>query len=680
MKTQLTIRPDASLHSMNISSAEQATQSSDPNIQISLSALHSMTSHSLLSSHNFEASARSVLNTLTRNTETDVTTQLLNEWEQEDPSNRRESKEIFLNWIKNQLKVTNPCISYALSLDSQPITSLPEIFHLEPFKSQLVYLDLGNTPLQSLPVSFASLNALDRLNLRGCELQSLSESFDRLKNLKKVSLSENLLESLLSEWEKQDPNNRVEAKEIILNCFRNKWTLLDLSDLPINSLPNIFFIEPFNNLTTMDLSGTLIESLPNSFRNLKHLIHLNLSDTLFQFFPEFFEELTSLKTFYADETSIQSLPNSIGFLRELTILHLSNTNLKSIPECLKSLSHLAFLHLDNTSLQSIPRSIFNGQDSVSSVIRTSFEEALPLRYHLQRIYNFMDQAPPLYLNSLVENPKIKNHLENWIIRLKEIEPSNEEKLTAFYKCVAAILQMAAEDSDYRGVFKSVIREATSTCGDRIILSMLHLGIQRKLKTLDLDDIATVLEFLKKGIWAMSLLEESAASKIEELKNTIRANLILKGVPENKFEKRFRKAVRKKIDPVEIYLGFPIKLKTKLGLPLDVDTMLYFRCSDITQNDLDQTENYITEQLNNEESYFNFLVDNTTWQEVLRRRFSTQMKSLKTEMTHARDFDKGARSFREGLWKLTILLLQITEETKSNEPIAKRTRTSNLLAF
>ena len=110
------------------------------------------------------------------------------------------------------------------------------------------------------------------------------------------------------------------------------------------------------------------------------------------------------------------------------------------------------------------------------------------------------------------------------------------------------LERAETDLPFRDIFFSVIEEASTTCGDRMALSILHIGINYDLFTIDKSDLKKFADFIIYGPWMMNRLEEIAREKFQTLKNA---------------------------DEIEVYLAYPIGLKDSLNIKIDLENMLFF---------------------------------------------------------------------------------------------------------
>ncbi len=100
--------------------------------------------------------------------------EILDQWTKEDPI-RTKAKQRILEFFSSK--------ETRLNLSSLGLTSLPDIFHFEPFANKLKHLNLNDNLLKSLPESFGNLQALTILNLIKNPLKSLPESFGNLQAL-----------------------------------------------------------------------------------------------------------------------------------------------------------------------------------------------------------------------------------------------------------------------------------------------------------------------------------------------------------------------------------------------------------------------------------------------------------------------------------------------------------------
>ncbi|MEI8301232.1 MAG: NEL-type E3 ubiquitin ligase domain-containing protein, partial [Chlamydiota bacterium] len=127
-----------------------------------------------------------------------------------------------------------------------------------------------------------------------------------------------------------------------------------------------------------------------------------------------------------------------------------------------------------------------------------------------------------------------------------------------------------------------------------------------------------------------------------------------------------------IEEIEIYLGYPIKLREALNLPITLQEMLYFRCSNLTAVDLETARADIIEKLANEEDFVTFLIEQDKWKETLKIKHPQEFESIQEAYANSEeDPDSAMAIYQTALKELTKALLQEPE----SKPVtsAKRSR-------
>ena len=500
-----------------------------------------------------------------------------------------------------------------------------------------------NPPQQELPqvqIPAASGNPSSEAFAAGAQavLQTMAPALEAPKSF----------EHQVDEWMQEDPATRTEAAQRILTCFRNRFSELDLSDLPITSLPECF--GNLTALTKLDLSETQLQALPDSIGSLSALRSLNLSLTQLQALPDSISNLSALTYLHLSRTHLQSLPDSIGSLSALRILTLSANQLQSLPELILHLNQQ--LSIDLTGCNLSPRILENLRAATLApgyhgpqlhysmaaqyvpLAEVSLEASLTQVYDRAGIPR--DALPIL---SSVEEP-FKGHLAIWLRRLQDTADgggASTERSKSFYNTMIENLRLAEENPEFRAIFEATIAEASATCGDRVALSVLHLGIQRRLIQVDKTDLHAVAKLLK-GIHAMTLLEEIARAKIPTL--------------------RF-------VDEIEVYLGYPIQLRESLHLPLDTESMLFFRCSSLKDQDLQAAEAFVLSFLNNQDAVAEFLISRDEWITALRAKHPREFQSIEDQRNAAAESDSPnyeeiETAYKQSLKALTLEILTSRE--------------------
>ena len=485
---------------------------------------------------------------------------ILDTWAREDVSgeeNRREAEKRIMDFFNH------PPRNGKLDLSNLELSSLPQIFHADVFTTRLIRLNLYFNKLQSLPEQIGQLQALKDLDIASNKLRSLSVSIGLLQALKNLDIASNSLQSLPEQ----------------------------IGQLPV--------------LQYLDVSNNQLQSLPEQIGQLPVLHHLDVSNNQLQSLPEQIGQLPVLQYLDVSNNQLQSLPEQIGQLPVLEYLDVSNNQLQSLPESIGQLQALRYsLTLaNNPSLTGIPMQILDLPSSITiNLASTGLSQAVLTRlreatsspdYHGPRISYSMELSEPRTEERPIESlmrelfrlagqpirefPNLFNaeqrqqvSLHSWLSRLSYTADYKKggEKQKAFARKVLGYMQLAEENPQYREAFFLTIEDASETCGDRVALSILKLGIAFKLMIMDKKNLDALSAFLIKTVWPVQMLEVIARNKVPTLPF---------------------------FDEIEVYLAYPVQLKQTLGLEIDVEEMLYFTCSALKEQDLDEAAEFVREK-------------------------------------------------------------------------------------
>ena len=191
----------------------------------------------------------------------------------------------------------------------------------------------------------------------------LLQSLDDISDDSRTHLSPSEIEDIVDEWVSEDVSGeecRLEAEIRIMKFFKDPPIdgQLDLSELNLSSLPQIFHVDVFTTrLIDLDLSFNKLQSLPEQIGVLWALQNLYVQGNQLQFLPEWIGQLRELKTLNISGNQLQSLPEQIGQLRALQYLLAAFNYLQSLPEQIVQLQALGQLNLSNNLLESLPERI-----------------------------------------------------------------------------------------------------------------------------------------------------------------------------------------------------------------------------------------------------------------------------------------------------------------------------------
>ena len=497
----------------------------------------------------------------------------LRNWENENAPG--EDRQIAAQRIRGFLNNTSQS---SLDLSNLSLSTLPSIFNSDPFVTRLTMLNVSLNQLTALPEAIGELQALQTLFVVHNQLRALPEAIGELRALQWLDVSWNQLEAL------PEAIGRLQALQT-LNVSRNRLTALPEA---IGRLQALQRLEVFNNQ---------LRALPEAIGELRALQWLNVS----------YNQLTAL-------------PEVIGGLRELKILILSNNiSLTGVPNEMLSLPSTCSIELEQTGLSEAVRTrlrdICGSPNYQGPRISFSMVHAeLPVSSErsaeelLSELCSLSGSAPKDFHNLFASDAN-KNNLRMWLARLSYAADYRKggEFQKAFARKVLHYLHVAEENEQFRETFFDTIAGAAETCGDRVALSILHLGIACKLVTIDTKDIKQLENFLIHTVLPIELLEKIARDKIPAL--------------------HF-------YDEIEVYLGYPVMLRERLKMEIDVDEMLYFRCSALQQTDLDCAKEDVLRTQKDDEKSCLFLVKNDRWIDSLKANYLDEFAKIENEISDA----------------------------------------------
>jgi len=201
----------------------------------------------------------------------------------------------------------------------------------------------------------------------------------------------------------------------------------------------------------------------------------------------------------------------------------------------------------------------------------------------------------------------------WLSRMSETADykRGEALQKAFIGKVLNYLQAANDNEQFREVFFNVIDGAAATCGDRVALSIFHVSTAFKLATCNIKNIKELSDLLIKEMWPVQMLEKIAREKVSTLSF---------------------------YDEIEVYLVYLVKLRERLGMPIDIESMLYdhFANTAVTQEDLNNVAAFVQKQQNDDEKKCRFLIGQDKWIESLRANYSEKFVEIDKEIAAEED--------------------------------------------
>jgi hypothetical protein len=217
----------------------------------------------------------------------------------------------------------------------------------------------------------------------------------------------------------------------------------------------------------------------------------------------------------------------------------------------------------------------------------------PLSELLTELYQIIGKPQPS-LNALLASSSKAENLCDWLGRLAymaDFKKGGEAKVKLALK-VTEYLELAENNPAFRDEFFSTIKEAETTCGDKMALSVIHLGISKRLAKTSLDNLSELSHLFIHGVFAIDEIEKIAREKISTLPF---------------------------FDEVEVYLGYLIALRERFSLPLDVEEMLFWGCSSLSPTDIDNAYNAVSATISSAQKQCEFLVSQPLWRKALAKK-------------------------------------------------------------
>ena len=215
--------------------------------------------------------------------------------------------------------------------------------------------------------------------------------------------------------------------------------------------------------------------------------------------------LTHLTSLGLNQNQIRDI-HSILSLTNLANLYLhGNHFLTSLPNEILTFNPDCHIHLQNCGLSNA--TITRLQDAINApgysgpnihlaIIQPVEEDTRSDSEIIQSLYQEIGKEEDYQERTY----DLGNAFSPWLRRLnfmKDFQTGGETK-RILAKNVIKYLELTHNNASFKDVFQHVVSEAIQTCGDRMSLSILYLGIQYQLATTDLSDVQKVINLLLRG--------------------------------------------------------------------------------------------------------------------------------------------------------------------------------------
>ena len=313
-----------------------------------------------------------------------------------------------------------------------------------------------------------------------------------------------------------------------------------------------------------------LQELPQFCNKVDNDLAVEIFDFDVITFPDSFMEIGYNLTILFNDCNITSFHPSLFTSDKLYLdfygCNLSENSIVSLRENINSVPFNQRPHI-NYNLALLRRPTTQHQD-------------LPIAVVLEKLFDN---------NVKLDNVTCDGPLTSWLNRVYK-----DSSTTIISQLLPHILDMLKEmdhNSEFMEEACNIIQDATATCGDRMILSVLYVSLQFKMHLLanSLDKTEDIVNFLIRGPFIMGELEKIAREKIK----TMRV-----------------------VDEIEVYLAYPIKLRDYYNIPIETREMLYYTCSSIDNKDLERAKQIVDKKLHNKDIIINFLSTQPLWTKVI----------------------------------------------------------------
>jgi hypothetical protein len=395
------------------------------------------------------------------------------------------------------------------------------------------------------------------------------------------------------------------------------------------------------HLYAFDMTGCRLLTAAPDWRNCRALAHIQLRDC----------------------NGISNLP-SVASLAALRILDVRGCPLTSLPEdiqhlhphCLVDIDAANFSHAVRSRLQTsmnvpgyrgpqISFSMADGAPVVAAVLpdevngwrREIAGKATPSRAAAATAAATATAEPTAAIdwNVFIAEPHADD-FARFLARIRETSDYLQQTVPAgatrsrqqqMQQRVHDLISQMETDAELRATCFNLASDAVNTCGDRVALGLTNMEmlcldqkIQTDIANGKFDSTPGALFALCKGQHRLQILFELAAEKIKTLNFC---------------------------DEIEVLVGFIVAFASSHNLPVQMDSILYPRCTSLTSTDLTLAEQRLSnrggsdhEQQQNQHAYAQSLTSSPHMIALLSRKYPVLMaaasESIKTGLAQANE--------------------------------------------
>ena len=492
---------------------------------------------------------------------------------------------------------------------------------------------------------------------------------EKLKEEEKLEIEIEKLETKRLEKEKLKEEEKLEIEIEKLEKEELEMLKAEKEKLKAEKLETEKFIQALSAWTKQEIENgapvidvwEVCEEIIK-FRQRPHKHALWLCDKKIKTLPDYIQHLTGLKKIDASNSQLTALPAWIGKLTDLKCLKFENNRLTTLPEELKNLKKLESCNFSGNRLTAFPDFLYELPNTCTiEMQKNEFEEDVFLAVQKKKT-NSGEEIPNIQLGSYIplapacdekSNQELMTELSSiagissidlvvlkenrdvsaWLSRLfqDDLYSSGDAK-EKVAKFICESIQQAESDAVFREGFIQCIQKATSSCGDRVVTSLLDVEIYHKIAVaLTNNSLGELAYILGHGVRVLDecrkistrLADEKEENGINEFAN-LYLDLNDSNIVFTEVQQFAENVTDKVVDRIELYLYLPMKFRECLSIPISNKSMKYSQFGELYSNDeISNVEMTLVMLLNDKQDYFSFLSKNTHWQKMLEKHPDTQ---------------------------------------------------------
>ena len=223
----------------------------------------------------------------------------------------------------------------------------------------------------------------------------------------------------------------------------------------------------------------------------------------------------------------------------------------------------------------------------------------------------------------------KARLSPWYRRLVFITDKNNKVADFVYKQISECLKDADSNHELADILYMITDNAHNTCDDRVALSVIYLGLQQSLNECKKSigcNLPYVYNLLINGFLTIELLYELA---------------------------RYKVAASQNIDEIEVYLGYLIKTKKVLEIPINLNDMVFPDLANISSDDVAVAVERVQKMRNDSQTCHQFLIQQPIWIDILTNKFKDAVETITNIRNNNDDYVEALNTYTKSMVELSI---------------------------